>query len=143
MEFLGEFEHSLDDKGRVVLPAEFRPPLEGGAVISSGVSGCLAVYTPTEWDRVSSEVREQSKEDEKRLMAARAFFAGAKRVVPDRQGRVAIPPNLRGYAGLERDVVITGAWSRIEIWARSRWSGAKGEGEGALAEASQLPGFGV
>jgi MraZ protein len=140
--FLGEFQHSLDAKGRVILPAEFRPQLAEGAVIGAFKGGCLAVYPTAEFLRVSEEVSEMSKAGDTELDAARAFFADARELTPDRQGRVAIPPALREYAGLARDVVVTGAKSRVEIWDALRWHDKKSEGRAAL-QGVGLAGFGI
>src|SRR5262245_31675131 len=103
--FLGEYQHSLDAKGRVILPAKYRDQLARGAFVTKGRGGCLWVLTPEEFETVASLVREQSKRGAKELNAARAFFGGAAEVQPDRQGRVALAPNLREFAHLERDVV--------------------------------------
>ena len=129
--FLGEYQHTLDAKGRVILPARFRDQLAGGAVIAK-LDGCLAVYPLEEWNDVANEVREIAKRGHAERQAARAFFAGAAEIEPDKQGRVAIPTNLREYARLERDVVVTGAFSRIEIWDSSVWRERNAEGEANL-----------
>src|SRR5258708_866610 len=110
--FLGEFQHSLDAKGRMILPAKFRDQLEAGAIITKGRGRCLAVYTAEEFEDVASQVREVSKRGPRERDAARVFFSGANDVQLDRQGRVAIPQTLRTYAGLERDVVVVGVYSR-------------------------------
>ena len=98
--FLGEHQHSLDAKGRVILPARFRDQLEGGAVMAKSLDGCLAVYPNAEFAqaRRPPERRPQPRGGCER-QAARTFFAGAVEIMPDKQGRVAIPPNLREYAG--------------------------------------------
>jgi MraZ protein len=141
--FLGEFEHSLDAKGRVILPAKHRDQLAEGGFVTKGRGGCLWVLTPEEFDDVASQVREQSKRGAKELNAARAFFGGAAEIQPDRQGRVALPANLREFAGLGRDVVVAGVFSRIEIWDRDRWHELEGAGGAALAESDDLPDFGI
>jgi MraZ protein len=141
--FLGEYPHSLDAKGRLILPAKFRASLEGGAVIGMGKNGCLAVYTPTEWARVAEGAQEMAREDDDKLAAARAFFALAQQATPDTQGRVAILPHLRKYAGLQRDVVVAGALNRIEIWDVERWRDERSQGEAILAAKASLPGFGI
>ena len=139
--FLGEFQHSLDLKGRVILPAEFRPALAAGAVIGAFPGGCLAVYTNEEFGRVSSEILEQVRSGEHELDAARAFFADAKEIAPDRQGRVAIPQSLRDYASLARDVTVTGALTRVELWDTARWQARKAAGRSSLHEAGSS--FGI
>jgi len=141
--FLGEFQHSLDAKGRVILPAKYRDQLAGGAFVTKGRGGCLSVYTAEEFERVANEVREASKRGAKELNAARSFFGGASELNPDRQGRVALPTNLRDYAGLERDVVVVGLYSRIEIWDRTRWLELDRAGGEALSESDELPDFGI
>src|SRR5215471_6807044 len=112
--FLGEFQHSLDTKGRVILPAKYRDQLAEGAFVTKGRGGCLSVFTAEEFEEVAASIREQSRNSPKELNAARTFFGGASEIRPDRQGRVALPPNLREYAGLERDVTVVGLFSRIE-----------------------------
>jgi MraZ protein len=141
--FLGEHRHALDAKGRLILPVDFRGPLADGAVIGIGQHECLAVYTDEEWERVAEEIRVMSKEGEAQLDAARAFFAGARPVKPDGQGRVPIAPDQREYAHLEKEVIVAGAFNRVEIWDAERWRQRKGGGQGTLAAASSLPGFGI
>jgi MraZ protein len=140
MFFLGEYQHSLDAKGRLILPAEFRPGLAQGAVIVGTDGNCLAVHPVAQFERVASEVEERAKQGGRDLASARSFFATAKQVNLDGQGRVAISENLRQYAGLERDVAVIGANSRVEIWDATRWRDQKAEGEAALAESG---GFGI
>jgi MraZ protein len=138
--FLGEFQHSLDAKGRLILPAEFRPGLAEGAVIVGTDGKCLAVHPIAQFARVAQEVEERAKQGGRELASSRTFFATAKQVQPDAQGRVPISENLREYAGLTRDVVVTGASSRVEIWDAERWREQKAEGEAGLAESG---GFGI
>jgi len=114
--FLGEFQHSLDAKGRVILPARFREQLEGGAVMTVGVDGALFVYTPCDFERVATKLQSVRERGTREREAARAFFAGASEFTPDKQGRVAIPQNLRQLARLEREVVVAGGFDHIEIW---------------------------
>src|ERR1043165_1058977 len=103
--FLGEHQHSLDAKGRVILPARFRDQLEGGAVMAKALDGCLAVYPDAEFAEVARKLREARARGTPERQAARTFFAGAVEITPDKQGRVAIPPTLRDYAALDRDVI--------------------------------------
>ncbi len=141
--FLGEFQHSLDTKGRVILPARYRDQLAEGAYVTKGRGGCLSVFTAEDFEIVASEVREQSKQGATQLNAARAFFSGAQEVRPDKQGRVALPQNLRDYAGLTREVVVAGVFSRIEIWDRDRWLELDRVGAQALTDSDDLPEFGI
>ncbi|HEY8216244.1 MAG TPA: division/cell wall cluster transcriptional repressor MraZ [Acidimicrobiia bacterium] len=142
-DFLGEYRHSLDAKGRLILPMDFRSPLADGAVIGIGQHNCLVVYTPEEWTRVAEEIRQLSKAGDAELDAARAFFAGARDVKPDAQGRVPIAADQRDYASLDRDVVVAGVFSRIEIWDAQRWTERKSGGQDVLSAAASLPGFGI
>jgi MraZ protein len=137
-DFLGEYQHSLDAKGRLILPADFRGPLAHGAVIGIGQHECLVVYTPEEWDEVTKRIRGLSAEGDEQLDAARAFFAGARRVTPDAQGRVPLAADQREYAHLERDVVVVGVSSRLEIWDAARWGSRKSDGRSTLAAAAAL-----
>jgi MraZ protein len=141
--FLGEYQHSLDAKGRVILPAKYREQLSGGAYVTRGRGGCLSVYTEQEFSEVADRVREASKRGGRELDAARSFFAGTAEVSPDKQGRIAIPQHLREYAGLDRDVVVAGVFSRIEIWDGRRWQERDREGEQHLNESDELPDFGI
>jgi len=141
--FIGEHPHSLDAKGRLILPAKFRASLEAGAVVGMGKKGCLAVYTPTVWERVAATAQEMARQDDEKLTAARAFFALAQPIVPDKQGRVAIAPHLRDYADLQREVIVAGALDRIEIWNAARWREERSQGEAYFAAPDALPGFGV
>src|SRR5262249_48209649 len=103
--FLGEYAHSLDAKGRVILPAKFRDQLEGGAVMVRGLDGCLAVYPPDEFHRVAEKLQVARERGAPTRQAARSYYAGATEFTPDKQGRVAIPQPLREYAHLDREVV--------------------------------------
>ena len=141
--FLGEHQHSVDAKGRVILPARYRDQLAEGAYVTKGRGGCLSVFTPEDFEDVASQVRDQSKRGAKELNAARVFFSGAQEVRPDRQGRVALPQNLREYAGLTREVVVAGVFSRIEIWDRDRWQELDRVGAQALTDSDDLPEFGI
>ena len=141
--FIGEYQHSLDAKGRLILPADFRGPLANGAVVGIGQHNCLVVYTLEEFEQVAESTRQMSKLGDAELDASRAFFAGARHVTPDAQGRVPIASDQRVYAGLEREVVVSGMYSRIEIWDAERWRERKSGGQATLAAASSLPGFGI
>lgn len=143
--FVGEYQHSLDTKGRVILPAKFRDQLADGSVVTKSGSGdgCLVVYTAEEFMRVAEDARQKSRRGPRERQAARSFFAGAAEITPDKQGRVALPQHLRDYAGLERDVVVAGIFSRIEIWDAATWREREREGDLLLTEAEGLDDFGI
>jgi MraZ protein len=143
--FLGQYQHSLDEKGRVILPAKFRGQLEGGAYMARGLDGCVCVYPTDEWERVSNNMRDLATRGTQERQAARSFFAGAAEVAPDRQGRVPVPVHLRDFAGLslEREVVVAGVLSRIEIWDSQKWATRELEGEQVISAAEGIPDFGI
>ena len=114
--FLGEYQHSLDAKGRVILPSRYRARFGEGLVVTKGQTGCLYVYPREEFERVAQSLIDANKRD-----LARHFFSGSSEDAPDGQGRVGIPESLRRYAGLDRDVTVIGNGNRMEIWDRSRW----------------------
>ncbi len=143
--FVGKFQHALDAKGRVILPAKFRPQLETGAYMARGLDGCLCVYPADEWERVASNMREVATRGPAQRQAARTFFAGAAPADPDRQGRVQVPAHLREFAGLspDREVVVAGVASRVEIWDAERWRASEIEGEQVITAAQDIPDFGI
>lgn len=120
--FLGEYSYSLDDKGRLTLPAKFREDLANGVVVTRGLDGCLFVFTYEDWKRFTVILGEQLPFTQKSAREfSRFFFSGAVDAVPDKQGRVLIPPYLREYGALEAEVIIIGANNRLELWAPERW----------------------
>lgn len=118
--FLGEYEHTIDSKGRMALPARFRVQLDSGAVISKGMGSCLSVYTMDRWNEKSDEQAAGKSEAELRDFERR-IFPSASIVELDAQGRLVIPAKLRAYARLENDVTIAGVRDHIEIWDRATW----------------------
>ena len=139
--FLGEFQHSLDTKGRVILPARYRDQLAEGAYVTKGRGGCLSVFTPEEFEDVASQVRDQSKRGAKELNAARVFFSGALEVRPDKQGRVAIPAHLRTFAKLEREVIVAGNFDHIEIWNSEDFSTRDQQGSASIVGGEGIDDF--
>lgn len=129
--FLGEHSHSLDAKGRVILPARFRDDLSE-AYVTSEVDGCLALWPPDDFERRALEMKERARGGEDDRNAARVFFAGAQEATPDKQGRVALPVSLRVFAHLEKEVVVNGAFDHVEIWDAASWRARKQAGERTL-----------
>lgn len=119
--FVGTFEHSLDDKGRVVLPSTFRAQLADRGFLSQ-YDRCLGLWTESGFEAVANRLQEKIRAGEAPQEALRAFAANAHEVRPDSQGRVTIPQRLRDFAGLDREAVVIGAIDRIEIWNASRWN---------------------
>lgn len=119
--FLGEFQHSLDPKGRVIFPSAFRERLQEGVVMTVGVDHCITVYPVADWQRVAEGLRRLRTTDRRERMFARMMTASAHPDALDRQGRATIPARLRGYAGLHKDVAVVGADDRVELWDAGRW----------------------
>jgi transcriptional regulator MraZ len=136
--FLGEYQHALDAKGRVILPAEFREPLSEGAVLTKSLDGCLAVFSREGFEEMAERVRESARRGERERRAARSFFSAARPFTPDKQGRVAIPQNLREYSALERDVMVLGVDNRIELWSPQLWRDHEAKGQADIASGEGL-----
>lgn len=132
--FLGEFFHSLDPKGRLILPARFREPLTQ-AFVTIQQDGCLALWPPTKFEAQAEDMQEKAKGTDDERSMARVFFAYAQEASPDRQGRIAIPANLRDFAKIDQgnQVVVTGAGDHVEIWDVASWERTKGSGVSAMA----------
>jgi MraZ protein len=119
--FLGTYTPRLDDKGRLILPAKFRPALAGGLVMTKGQERCLFVMPVDEFRRMHDGLRQAPVTHKQARDYLRVFLSGASDELPDRQGRISVPPMLRRYAGLDRDVAVIGAGSRVEIWDLTAW----------------------
>ena len=135
--FLGEFEHSIDDKSRLAVPARFRAALQDGLVITRGLDRCLVIWDTDTWRRQAERVSalNQFQSDARRLQ--RHFFSGAVPGQPDKLGRVVIPQFLREYAQLDSEVVVVGLADRIEVWARVEWQRERAEAERSSSELAE------
>jgi len=119
--FFGRYEHSLDDKGRVILPSKFRAPFEHGGYLTAYQDGCLSLWTPEEFETQMQAMQERAKEGRSDRNLVRLWASTSHELEIDRQGRMAIPAQLREYAGLEGDVLVLGAIDRVELWNRASW----------------------
>lgn len=119
--FLGEYQHTLDGKGRVVLPAKFRDDLADGCVVTKGQERCLYVFPVDRWSDEVERFKSLPRTERKFRDYARTFFAGAADQRLDKQGRIQVPPSLRSYAGLDRDVAVVGVGERVELWDVGAW----------------------
>ncbi|OFW59627.1 MAG: division/cell wall cluster transcriptional repressor MraZ [Candidatus Solincola sediminis] len=119
--FLGSHEHSLDDKGRIIMPSKFRRQLEEGVVMVLWLEECLAVFPSGEFEKLAERIEALPQGSKEGRTMTRILFGHAFEAVPDRQGRLTIPPKLRELAGLDREVVAVGVKNRVEIWDRNRW----------------------
>jgi MraZ protein len=120
--FLGEYEHTIDDKNRLTLPARFREPLAAGVVLTRGLDECLDVYPREDWNRlVDARLAPLDPFSREARDLKRFFFSAAADAELDRQGRVLVPPALMKHARLEREVVVAGVHDHLEIWDRGAW----------------------
>ena len=118
---MGEYMHSVDAKGRVIMPADFRAELGDPFIVTKGLDNCLFIYAQAEWEQVSAKLRQLPLAKTEARAFVRFFFAGARQVELDKQGRFLIPANLREHASLQKDVVLIGVSSRIEVWSKDKW----------------------
>jgi MraZ protein len=120
--FLGTHFPRLDDKGRLFLPAKFRDQLGEGLVITKGQERCLYVFPIAEFERLTEQMRQAPVTSKAARDYMRVFLSGASDETPDKQGRITVPPALRQYAALDRDCVVIGAGTRVEIWDATAWA---------------------
>ncbi|WP_435735663.1 division/cell wall cluster transcriptional repressor MraZ [Cellulosimicrobium sp. PMB13] len=134
---LGTFTPRLDDKGRLILPAKFRPRLASGLVMTRGQERCLFLLPMDEFRRMYDQIRQAPVTSKQARDYLRVFLSGASDEIPDKQGRVSIPGPLRTYAGLDRDVAVIGAGTRVEIWDAAAWETYLAEQESAYADTAE------
>jgi MraZ protein len=136
--FIGEYQHNLDEKGRLAVPAKFRAKLEKGAVVTKGLDNCLFLYTKEEWAKLASKLAALPISKANTRAFARLMLAGAMDVDLDKQGRIVLPEYLRKFASLAKKAIIAGLYSRLEIWDEDEWNKYKKGTEkqsGDIAEA--------
>lgn len=141
--FLGTHTPRLDDKGRLFLPAKYRDRLAGGLVVTRGQERCLFLFPMDEFVKVAEQMRQAPTSSRKARDYSRVFLSGASDEVPDKQGRFTIPAKLREYAGLDREVTVIGAGSRLEVWDSVAWNAYLEETEQSFAETEEevIPGL--
>lgn len=142
--FIGEFSHTVDEKGRVNVPAKFRGDLTQGLVVTRGIDRCLSVYPIDEWQRIAQKLSALPLSNRKSRAFTRLILAGAWDATLDSQGRIMIPEYLRSYASIRKHVIVTGLYNRIEIWDEDYWNQYRAQAEHDsenIAEA--LTGLGV
>lgn len=120
--FIGEYSHTIDSKGRLIVPSKFREQLGDEFVVTKGLDGCLFVYENSEWKAFEEKLHALPLTNTNARKLTRFFLAGACACEVDRQGRILIPANLREFAGLEKDVTLAGLGSRIEIWDKQKYT---------------------
>ena len=119
---MGEYNHTIDAKGRLIVPAKFREVLGDEFVVTKGLDNCLFVYPNDEWQKFEEKLQTLPLTNKNARQFARFFVAGATPCELDKQGRILLPATLREFAGLEKDVVLTGMLNRIEIWSKEKWT---------------------
>ncbi len=134
---LGEFKHSLDIKGRVAVPAKFREKIETGAIITRGLDKCLFMFGAKEWETLVQKLTSLPLAQSNSRAFVRLMLAGASDVTFDNQGRILIPEYLRKYAGLKKQVILTGLFNRIEIWDSENWETYKAKTESSSDEIAE------
>lgn len=120
--FMGEYSHTIDTKGRLIIPSRFREELGETFIVTKGLDGCLFVFSDEEWKAFEIKLKSLPLTNKNARQFARFFVAGATPCELDKQGRILLPATLREFAGLEKDVVLTGMLNRIEIWSKDKWN---------------------
>jgi MraZ protein len=144
MMFLGEFEHTIDQKGRLAVPAKFRNALADGAVVTRGLDNCLTIYPKKEWEKLAEKIASLPITEPNARSFSRLMLAGAMDVEADKQGRIILPAYLRQYAKLGANVVVAGLYTRIEIWDKEAWAAySKESQENSTEIASRLSDLGI
>jgi MraZ protein len=142
--FIGEYHHSVDDKGRMAVPAKFRAKLQSGAVVTKGLDNCLVIYPRAEWERLAEKLASLPISQANTRAFSRLMLAGAMDIELDKQGRMMIPEYLRNYGGVEKKVVVAGLYNRLEIWDAQKWEDYRTDTEESSNEiAEQLGELGV
>ncbi len=134
---MGEFQHSIDNKGRVIVPAKFREELGPRFILTKGLDNCLFAYPLEEWNAVVANLRQLSFTKADARAFSRFFFSGADEVETDKQGRILIAPHLRQYASLDKEIVIIGVSSRMEIWDKEAWSAYRSSADSQYEEIAE------
>ncbi len=135
---LGEYEHTVDEKNRLTLPAKFRDSFPDGLVVTRGMDGCLYAYGRADWERlVESRLATLDPLSRDDRMIRRYFFSAAVEAVPDKQGRIMLPAPLIEHAKLGREVVVAGVHDHLEIWDRATWRALVQEAEGRVEDVAE------
>ncbi|OEF99280.1 cell division/cell wall cluster transcriptional repressor MraZ [Vulcanibacillus modesticaldus] len=135
--FMGEFQHNIDNKGRVIIPAKFREELGNTFIITRGLDKSLFVYPISEWQQIEQKLKSLpfTRSDARKF--TRFFFSGATECEVDKQGRVSIPMNLRNYAELSKECIFIGVSNRVEIWSKSNWNNYYQESEASFNDIAE------
>lgn len=135
--FVGEFQHTLDPKGRLILPSKFREALSDGLVMIKGFENCIFIFSRAEWPKVEDKLRALPLLKKQARMLSRYLFSGTSEDKPDKQGRVMVPQNLRDHAELEKEIVIIGVANRLEVWSKANWERYSAEAKSSYEEVAE------
>ncbi len=127
--FIGEYQHTIDTKGRLAIPAKFRTQLKKGAVVTRGLDNCLFLYPKESWEAIAEKLAKLPLSQAKARAFSRLMLAGAMEVDFDNQGRINVPEYLRSFAKLDKRAVVAGLYDRLEIWDETAWDNVKNESE--------------
>ncbi len=142
--FMGEYQHNIDAKGRVIFPVKFREQLGQTFVATKGLDGCLFVYSASEWQALEEKLKQLPTASKDARAYVRFFFSGATELECDKLGRILLPATLREYAGLSKEIAVIGVGGRVEIWDSERWKKYNEESDEAVAGiAEQLASLGI
>lgn len=141
--FIGEYKHSLDEKGRVIVPSKYREKLGDCFILTKGLDGCLFIYTLPEWTLFEQKLKGLPLTNTNARKFVRFFLSGAIECMTDKQGRVLIPTHLRVYSEIEKDIVFIGMSNRIEVWSSSKWEAYNNESLDVELLAEQMEELGI
>jgi MraZ protein len=119
--FLGEYNHTIDDKGRLTIPAKFRGELAAGLVVTRGLDRNLVIFPLNSWQELAERITSRPLSDGEMRAFRRRIFSGAADLEPDRQGRIILPPHLREFAGIDGEVIVSGMYDHVEVWGAAAW----------------------
>lgn len=135
--FMGEFHHSVDEKGRIIVPAKFREDLGSSFVITRGMDKCIFAYPRSEWTQLEQRLKALPFTKADARAFTRFFFSGACEADQDKQGRILLPPNLREYAQLKKEAIVIGVSTRVEIWSKDLWEEYYAKSEESFSEIAE------
>ena len=135
--FIGEYQHTIDAKGRMAIPVKFRQKLDGGAIVTRGLDHCLFLFSVKDWEALAQKLIALPLAQSNSRAFARLMLAGAMDVEVDKQGRILIPDYLRAYSNLKKQAVVTGLYNRVEIWDTESWKQYKTKTESASDEIAE------
>lgn len=134
---MGEFHHSVDPKGRIIVPAKFRENLGSSFVVTRGMDKCIFAYPRSEWTQLEQRLKSLPFTKADARAFTRFFFSGACEVDQDKQGRILLPPNLREYAQLKKEAIVIGVSTRVEIWSKDLWEDYYAKSEESFSEIAE------